>query len=408
MREVIDELRRAALDRFGARRLAAAALVAALAVAAGGYALARTVFGGPGGYTVTAHFAETPGLYAHNSVQVLGVPSGRVESVTPKPGYVEVVLRLDRGVKVPASAQAVLMAPNPVSDRTVELTPPWTGGPVMKPGAVIPRNRTVAPLEIDQVFAAVDTLSRTLGPDGANAKGDLSAALRALAGLANGNGGDTREAIRSIAAALPALTADPDRLEHLLTQLAALTTRLAARNDTITALYGDLAGATSQLAAQRQTLSAALANLQQALTDAAGFVRANEKDLGATVQNLSRVVQSVTADQKALVQTFDTAPLGFQNANNALQPALCPDGPCTALYGRLSFTSDGAAIVKRYCGNSVALSLLPILANTVASGSGTPLDVLCAAETGVVQNNPGPPGAPRSPDLGLSTYLGPR
>lgn len=88
-------------------------------------------------YTITAQFPATPGLYHDNDVDILGVPSGHVVKVTPKAKYVEVVLMLPSSVKIPADAKAVVMAPNPVSDRFIELTPPYTKGPKLKAGAVL-------------------------------------------------------------------------------------------------------------------------------------------------------------------------------------------------------------------------------------------------------------------------------
>jgi phospholipid/cholesterol/gamma-HCH transport system substrate-binding protein len=43
--------------------------------------------------TVTAQFEDAVGLYAGNAVSVLGMQVGKVTSVVPKDGYVEVKLR---------------------------------------------------------------------------------------------------------------------------------------------------------------------------------------------------------------------------------------------------------------------------------------------------------------------------
>ena len=59
----------------------------------------------------------------------IGVPEGKIDSITPRAGYVEVVMSLPVSVKLPSNVVAYLMAPNPVSDRFVQLEPPYTGGP---------------------------------------------------------------------------------------------------------------------------------------------------------------------------------------------------------------------------------------------------------------------------------------
>jgi virulence factor Mce-like protein len=389
------------------RRVLAAALILALLVAAS-VSVAIMLLGGPGSYTVTARFVQAPGLYAHNRVDILGVPTGTVRSVTPKQGYVEVVLSIPDDVRLPAGVKAVLVNPNPVSDRTIELAPAYTGGATLAHGSTIPLSRTAVPLELDQVYSSVDNLAKALGPGGANSGGALSAALHALAQLADGNGQSVHQAIDTIAAALPALTKHPDQLKDLINGIDRLTSTLASHNDTINALYGNLSRATSELAAERATLASAVSNLQSGLAEVAGFLRTNQGRIGSTVKNLTTTVSAVMQEQDYLIKTFDTAALGFQNFNNAVDPDVpCVDksGTCPALFGRLDLTKDAAEIVKRYCGNSIVYSMLPIMAYSAGLEKGDPLDTLCGAEIGLLQNQPGAPQAPQSPDLDLGHFL---
>jgi ABC-type transporter Mla subunit MlaD len=257
----------------------------------------------------------------------------------------------------------------------------------------------------------VDDLARTLGPSGANRSGDLSAALHALAGLADGTGHDAHDAITAIAAALPALSAHPERLRTLITGLDRLTTTLAGRNSTIDSLYADLADATGTLSDERGTLAAAINNLQSGLAAVSAFVRAHQQELGSSVRDLSTAVAAVSAQQQALINTFDTAPLAFQNFNRAIDTsAPCPGrtGTCPALFTRLDFTRDAAQIVRTYCGDNVLMSMLPILEYSATHSGGSAKDTLCAAEIGLLQGRTGVPNAPSAPDLDLAHHLGSR
>lgn len=403
----IDALLAPVFDRFGRRRTFIGAAVLGVVVLLL-FTVVPSLLSGEGEYTVTAQFKETPGLYPHNAVQILGVPSGHIKSVKPEQGYVDVVLLVPDHIKLPANVKAVLLAPNPVSDRTVELTPAYTGGATLAHGAVLDLKHTVVPLEIDAVFGAVDTLSKSLGPNGANANGDLSLALHAFAQLANGNGSDVHQAIQNLAAALPALTAHPDQLSSLINGLDKLTTTLASRNSTINALYGDLAHATSSLAGERQTLASSIANLQSGLGEVAAFIRTNQKTLGSTLRQTSTAITAITADQKALIQTFDLAPLGFQNVNNALDlnaPCASGSGTCPAAWALVNLTKDAAAFASKYCGAFTA-SFLPILESSAGVGNAGALDTDCAAQLGALQGAAGAPGAPKTPDLGLSNFVG--
>ena len=54
-------------------------------------------------------------------------------------------------MKVPADAKALVIAPNLVSARFVQLAPAYTGGPVLADGAEIGLDRTAVPVEWDEV-----------------------------------------------------------------------------------------------------------------------------------------------------------------------------------------------------------------------------------------------------------------
>lgn len=410
------------VDRFGKAVVAGSAVAVVAVLVVAGY----LIWSGTREptYTITAQFPATPGLYKDNAVDILGVPKGTIESVTPKAtptsSYVEVRMSLPASVHVPANAQAVLMAPNPVSDRFVELTPPYTGGAVMAHGATIPLSRTIVPLELDDIYQNVDQLAKMLGPKGANSNGQLSAVLHAFAKLANGNGADVHNAITTIAAALPALTKHPEDLKNLIDGLDTLTRTLASHDSTIDALYGDLATATTQLADEGPTLATAVANLQQGLAEVAQFIKANQASLGGAVQGLNTTVAAVMGEQQALIKTFDTAPLGFQNFNRAIDPnTACPNATgaphnCPSIWARADFTSDAFSVVEMYCGDApaqgpgIAGPLVPILLNQPHPSSAYAIDSLCGLEYGALQHRASSPGAPKSPDLDLTHYLGTR
>jgi phospholipid/cholesterol/gamma-HCH transport system substrate-binding protein len=370
-------------------------------------------------YRVTADFGSpTPGLYPGNNVSILGVPTGKIVSVTPERTYVRVVMELPADVKLRADAHAVLMAPNPVSDRSVELYPPYVKGPVLAHGAVIPPKRTVVPLEIDSIFSSVDTLASSLGPSGANSHGALSSVLHAFARLIDGNGAAVHRAISTITAALPAFTRHPGQLRELITGLDNLTTKLAARNGTINQLYDDLSTATGQLADERQIMSSAIINLQSGLGQVSAFIQHNAKHIGTGVQNLNSILAAVMQDQRSLIKTFDVAPLGFQNFNRAISdtaPCLTPAGDgkpdnCTAIFGRVDLPSNAADFVRSYCGKNILMPAIPLLLSNVPGvGKSDALDTVCTAEVGLlVGHDQGPPNAPHTPDLDLTHYLASR
>ena len=86
-----------------------------------------------------------------------------MERIEPEGDHVRVTLRItDDELKLPADANAAVVARSVATDRYVELTPVYLSGPRMEDGAVIPLDRTVTPVDFDQVLASVPSQSQAL------------------------------------------------------------------------------------------------------------------------------------------------------------------------------------------------------------------------------------------------------
>src|SRR5262249_26253762 len=83
-------------------------IVAALVVAlVGGIYL---LWPGRGGHKVVGYFTSAVGLYPGDSVRVVGVPVGSIESIEPRADAVKITMTVKNGVKVPADARAVIVS----------------------------------------------------------------------------------------------------------------------------------------------------------------------------------------------------------------------------------------------------------------------------------------------------------
>ena len=103
------------------KRLIVPAVIVALVAAA-----AIVMFtGGSDQKTLVAKFPRTVSIYQGSDVRVLGVPVGKVDSVTPSGTDVVVKMSYDPSVKVPSDAKAVIIAPSIVGDRYIQLTPTY-------------------------------------------------------------------------------------------------------------------------------------------------------------------------------------------------------------------------------------------------------------------------------------------
>ncbi|MGH3864473.1 MCE family protein [Actinokineospora sp.] len=269
----------------------------------------------------TAMFPGTVGLYEHNDVRVLGVKVGTVESVTPKGDIVEVKLLVDREVKIPANANAVIVAPSLVSDRYVQLTPVFTGGELMATGTVIPRERTAAPLEVDDLYASLSRVSRTLGPNGVNKDGALSDLLNTLAKNLDGNGKAINDTVTDLSKLTSTLSGNSEDLFATVDNLQKFTTTLAGSDDQVRQFNQQLAEAARFLAGERGNLAASVDQLGIALSTVQQFINDNRGRIKSNVDKLATVTQVLVDQRAALAETLDIAPLALSNLVNTYNAA---------------------------------------------------------------------------------------
>ncbi len=189
---------------------------------------------------ITAQFDNAAGLYEDNTVAVLGMPVGKVTKITPRGGYVEVEFTVDNDVKVPADAQAVTISNSILTDRQIELTPPYRGGPTLNNGDTIGLNRTKTPVEFARVLDVLDKLSTSLRGDG-QGNGPVADLVNASAAIADGNGQKMKDSLGELSEALR-LSADGGAVTRgqLTTIVRNVSSLLdaAAANDRKVALVG--------------------------------------------------------------------------------------------------------------------------------------------------------------------------
>lgn len=287
------------------------AAVAVVLLAAG---IAVVVWGnGAPQRRVVAVFERSVGVYPGSEVRVLGVRVGHVVAVTPQGRTVRIEMRYDRDVAVPAGAQAVIVPPSVVSDRYVQLTPPYGGGPTLADGAEIPIARTASPLEIDDIYRMLDEFNRALGPEGANQDGALSDLLATGRANLDGNGAQLGETLDGLSDALDTLATGREDLFGSVANLQKFTTALAESDQQVRAFNERLADVAEQLAGERDELARALHNLATALADVTAFVKDNREELTANVTALADVTGALVRQQDALVDVLDTAPLALSN-----------------------------------------------------------------------------------------------
>lgn len=311
------------------------------------------IFSGDGQKRVTAYFSRAVGVYAGSDVQVLGVRVGSVESVTPRGNRVEVVFTVDADIPVSPNTKAAVIAPSVVSDRYVQLTDLSTSGPVLADGAVIPESRTATPVELDELYASLNTIITALGPDGANKDGALSELIDTGAANLEGNGKAFNESVRNFADAARTLSGSADDLFGTIDELQSFTTMLATNDKQVHDVNQQLAQVSQTLAADRDELGSALATLADALADIQSFIKDNRLAIKSNVDKLARTTQLLVDNRASLAETLDLAPLAATNVVNTFDP--------------VSGTLQGRGLLLEYFADNPPALPLPIT-------DGVPLD----------------------------------
>lgn len=306
------------MSRIGRRaRFGAAGLVLVLLLGTGAW----LVLHGQAGKRITAYFTTAVGVYAGSDLRVLGVKVGSVDAVRPEGTQVKVTMTLRDDVAVPASVNAVVVAPSIVSDRYVQLSPAYTGGPRLPAGAVIPAGRTATPVELDQLYDSIRKLTTALGPNGANAHGSLSELLDTGAANLSGNGdklGDTIERFGKAARTLSGASGD---LFATIDNLQKFTTMLRDNDGQVRQAEQQLADVSGFLAADRDDLAAALEQLATALRQVKTFIQSNRARIRSNVDKLASLTQTLVNQRASLAEALDVAPLAAGNLLGAYDPA---------------------------------------------------------------------------------------
>ncbi|MFF9688685.1 MCE family protein [Streptomyces sp. NPDC014623] len=271
--------------------------------------------------TVTAYFDQATGVYAGSDLRILGVKVGTVESVEPHGEEVRVVLRLDKDVKVPKEAHAVVVAPSLVADRYVQLAPAYTGGARLENHAVLPAANNATPIEVDQLYESITEISTALGPEGANKDGALAALLDTGAKNLDGNGKAIGDSIEQFGKATKTLDRSSGNLFDTLSYLQSFTTMLKDNDGDVRAAEQQLNSVTGFLADDKKNLSAALKELGKALGQVKTFIQNNRGALKENVDLLVPLTQTLVDQRASLAESLDTLPLAAGNVLNAYDPA---------------------------------------------------------------------------------------
>jgi phospholipid/cholesterol/gamma-HCH transport system substrate-binding protein len=294
--------------------------VALVLILVGGVVAVVRSASGVGRTTISGYFDNSNGTYPGDDVVILGVPVGKIEAIEPQPDRVKITFWFKDKYKVPADAKAVILSPSLVTPRTIQLTPAYTGGPIMKNAAVIPKQRTAVPVEWDDFRQQLEKLTQILQPTEPGGVSTLGAFINTAADNLRGQGPSIRDTVVKLSETVSALGDHSDDLFSTLKNLATLVSALRDSSGLLRQLNQNLATVTGLLASNPNEIGNAVANLNDVAGDLTSFIADNKEALGTTSDKLASVSQALVESIPDVKQLLHAAPTAFQNFLNIYQP----------------------------------------------------------------------------------------
>ncbi|MGM7647167.1 MCE family protein [Nocardia sp. JW2] len=292
---------------------------------------------------ITADFENIAGMYEGNQIMVLGLPVGKVDKIVPKGTYVEVHMTIESGVKIPKEAIAAIISPSIVTDRHIEITPPYTGGEALESGDHLPKARTRTPVELDTMIKTIDQFAAALKPEeGQEGLGPLSG--RVLYPVLNGNGQKIRETLDALSSALKIGVDNKDAISNIIIKLNELTTMLADNDQSVRDFSNQVTQMSGLLAEQAPGLQATLDQLNGFLANTSSTFGEHADELSASLTGLTTVTNQLRANSRDMVEIVDVVPLLMQNIDGAMNK----EKGFVRLHGLIGTTLSGE-IVSLFC-----------------------------------------------------------
>ncbi|WP_029116545.1 MCE family protein [Mycobacterium sp. URHB0044] len=300
--------------RIGLAILLAVTLVAGLAM------VFRSATG-VGRVNVVAYFDNSNGVYVGDEVRILGVPVGKIESIQPEAERVKIAFWYDDKYKVPQDAKAVVIAPSLVSVRAIQLTPAYTGGPVLANNTSIGQDRTAVPVEFDDFRKQLERLTDTLQPTEPGGTSSLGSFVNTAADNLRGQGTNIRETLIKLSAAFSALGDNSKNLFGTIKNISILVSALQSSQDLMRNLNQNLAVTTGLLSDRPNELGSAVSDVDSVVGDVQKFVADNRESLGTATDKIGEVSTTLVQSLDDIKQALHVFPNSFQNFLNIYQPS---------------------------------------------------------------------------------------
>ena len=296
--------------------------IALVVLLAGGIAVvSRSLWHSVGKTRMVAYFDNSNGIFPGDEIRILGVRVGAIDIIEPQPTRSRVTFWVNDKYKVPADVEAVILAPQLVTARAIQLTPVYAGGAVMADGSVIPEDRTAVPVEWDELRVQLEKLTTMLQPTAPGGVSTLGALIDTSADNLRGEGTSIRDTVIKMSQAFSVLGDHSEDLFSSVKNVSTLVSALQSSSDLMAQLNRNLASVTALLANDPHEVGRAIEDLNTAVGDVTTFVADNRETLGVTSDKLTSVSQALVDRLDDVKQVLHLTPGTLQGLSNIYQPA---------------------------------------------------------------------------------------
>ncbi len=367
---------------------------------------------------LVAYFDNSNGLYVGDEVRILGVPVGKIERIEPQPTRVKVEFWVDRRQRIPVEVQAMIVSPQLVTARAIQLTPPYTGGATMDNGGVIPQDRTAVPLEWDDLRDQLEKLSAALQPTEPGGVSTLGAFVNMSAQNLRDRGAEIRDTLVNLSAAMSILGDHSEDIFSTVNNLSVVVTALEGSSTLMQELNGNLAAVTELLAGTPEAIGTALEDVNDVVGQTTRFIADNREAMGTATDRLASISEAVHESLDDVEQALHLFPNTLQNFMNIYQPvqqgltgALTMQNfanPISFLCGAIQAASrlnseQSAKLCVQYLAPIVKnrqYNFFPLGANYFVGASARPNEITHSEDWLRPEHAPGPIDSANRPTLG--------
>ncbi|CAM3263779.1 virulence factor Mce family protein [Mycobacterium intermedium] len=273
--------------------------------------------------TVTAYIPEANALYPGDRVQIMGIRVGSVDKIEPAGNKMRVTFHYDNNYKVPANASVVILNPTLVASRSIQLEPPYNGGPVLADNAVIPIERAQVPTEWDELRGSVANIIDKLGPTPDQPKGPFGDLIESLADGLAGKGKQINTTLENLSKALTALNQGRGDFFAVVHSLALFVNALHKDDQQFAALNDNLAQFTDRLTSSDRNLANAIQQFDGLLATLRPFLTKNREVLTHDIDNLATLTTTLVQPEplNGLETALHVLPTLEMNLSQIYHPA---------------------------------------------------------------------------------------